>query len=55
MEKRKNCSINCSVKQCAHNMESENFCTLESINVGTHEPDPKVPECVDCNSFTKRS
>ena len=55
MEKKKNCSINCSVKQCAHNMETEDYCTLESINVGTHEPDPEVPECTDCNSFVKKS
>ena len=24
------------------------------VSIGTHEADPSVPECVDCNSFEKR-
>ena len=55
MEKKKNCNIHCTVKQCANNLEHEDFCTLEMVNIGTHESDPEVPECVDCNSFVKRS
>lgn len=53
--KKKNSNIQCTVKQCEHNLCSENYCSLDKINVGTHESDPTVPECVDCNSFTKRS
>ena len=56
MEKMsKNSSIKCSVGQCKYNMVSEDYCGLNCISVGTHESDPKIPECVDCNSFVKRS
>ena len=37
MADTKNSSIHCTVSQCAHHCMSENYCTLESINVGTHE------------------
>lgn len=53
--KKKNSCIKCSVSQCKYNMENENYCTLDCISVGTHEPNPTVPECTDCNSFVKRS
>ncbi len=36
-------------------MGSENFCTLNTIDVGTHESNPTLPECTDCNSFVKRN
>lgn len=55
MEKKKNSNIHCTVKQCANNMETEDYCTLDMVKIGTHESDPKVPECTDCNSFVKRS
>lgn len=47
----KNPSIKCSVQQCKNHANSENYCTLNAIEVGTHEPDPKVTECTDCLSF----
>lgn len=47
----KNESIKCSVQQCKYHACSENYCTLNTIRVGTHEANPKVPECTDCNSF----
>ena len=53
--KCKNESIRCSVSQCKHNMVTEDYCSLDSISVGTHEDDPEVPECTDCNSFCKRT
>lgn len=52
--KSKNPNIHCTVQQCSHNMCTENYCSLNAINVGTHEANPTVPECVDCNSFEKR-
>ncbi len=55
MDKKKNSCINCSVKQCTYNYETEDYCTLDRISIGTHERNPEVPECVDCNSFVKRS
>ncbi|MCL2055440.1 MAG: DUF1540 domain-containing protein [Oscillospiraceae bacterium] len=51
----KNPSIRCDIHSCQHNMNSEDYCTLESIKVGTHEPHPKMPECTDCQSFIMRS
>lgn len=47
----KNSSIHCDVTSCKHNMDSEHYCTLDSIRVGTHEQNPTVPECTDCMSF----
>lgn len=55
MNQKKNPSIHCSVEQCRHNMCSEQYCTLDMVNIGTHESDPSVKECVDCDSFEKRS
>lgn len=52
--KKKNPNIHCTVKQCEYNCISEDYCSLEMIKVGTHESDPKVPECTDCNSFVRR-
>lgn len=47
----KNSSIKCSVEQCKYHSNSENYCTLESIQIGTHEANPTVVECTDCESF----
>lgn len=47
----KNTSIKCTVQQCRHNDMSEKYCTLSSIQVGTHEVNPTEPKCTDCNSF----
>lgn len=46
-----NRSIKCSVTQCEHHSGAENYCTLDSIKVGTHEANPTVVECTDCESF----
>ena len=51
----KNPSIKCDVVSCKHNMDSEHYCTLDCICVGTHEANPTVPECTDCLSFEKKS
>lgn len=47
----KNSSIQCTVKQCKYHTGSENYCSLNAIKVGTHEPNPTKVECTDCNSF----
>ncbi len=52
--KKKNSNIHCSVTQCKHNMVTENYCGLDCICVGTHESNPTVPECTNCDSFVKR-
>ena len=55
MNDKKNPNIHCTVEQCTHNLCTENYCTLDQVHIGTHEADPSVKECVDCDSFEKRS
>ena len=50
MEKS-NTSIKCTVTNCAHHNGSENYCTLNSINVGHCGVAPTKPEGTECNSF----
>ena len=52
--KNKNSGIRCTVQACKYNMGTENYCSLDTISIGTHEANPTVPECTDCNSFVKR-
>jgi len=49
-----NKSIECTVKQCANHCGTENYCSLDSILVGTHECDPTVDQCTDCMSFHRK-
>ncbi|MBQ9964131.1 MAG: DUF1540 domain-containing protein [Clostridia bacterium] len=49
-----NKSIHCSVEQCRYHCGSDNYCSLNAIQVGTHEKDPTVCQCVDCQSFEKK-
>ena len=37
----KNESIKCTIKNCAYNAQSEDYCTLDAIKVGTHEMNPQ--------------
>ena len=46
-----NYSIHCTVKDCKYNNCKENYCSLDSIDVATHESNPTDVQCVDCNSF----
>lgn len=46
-----NPSIGCTVHQCAHHAKSTEYCSLDAIQVGTHESNPTVPPCTDCQSF----
>ena len=48
-----NKSIECTVQSCAHHCDSENYCSLERILVGTHETNPTMDQCTDCQSFKK--
>ena len=49
-----NRNIHCTVSQCMHNEVKENYCTLDSITVGTHEANPTQKQCTDCMSFELR-
>ena len=50
-EKKKNSNIHCTVKQCQHNMATEDYCSLDMVKIGTHESNPTMVECTDCTSF----
>lgn len=47
----KNPAIQCSIKECKNHCGSENYCTLQAIRIGTHEANPTMIECTDCESF----
>ena len=50
-----NKSIKCSVKTCQNHCNSEDFCSLNSVKIGTHESNPTVCQCVDCESFIAKT
>lgn len=49
-----NRAIRCTVTQCKHHCASEDYCSLDSIQVGTHEAGPTVKQCTDCMSFDRK-
>ena len=51
MMNKANRSIGCTVTQCEYHCENENYCSLDKINVGTHEQNPTNVQCTDCESF----
>ncbi len=44
-------SIKCTVSSCKYHAEQKNYCTLQEIQVGTHETNPTQKACTDCDSF----
>lgn len=44
-------SIKCTVQQCKYHCQDKDFCSLDCVNIGTHESNPTMSECVDCKSF----
>lgn len=51
-----NYSIHCTVRGCKYHKGDENYCSLDTIDIGTHEQNPTDEKCVDCRSFScKRS
>ena len=46
-----NKSIKCTVTQCANHCKTADYCALNTIQVGTHESNPTMCQCVDCESF----
>ncbi|MEL7624538.1 MAG: DUF1540 domain-containing protein [Clostridiales bacterium] len=49
--KSKNDSIRCTVQQCQYHAGQDQYCSLDKITVGTHEKNPTMVECTDCQSF----
>lgn len=50
MEKPNEC-IRCTVGQCRHHCGSQNYCSLATVQIGTHEAAPSMDQCTDCKSF----
>lgn len=48
---KSNKAIQCSVQQCRYHCAQGNYCSLNSIKVGTHEANPTDCQCTDCQSF----
>ena len=51
MNNTPNQSIKCTVNNCTHHCQDKDYCSLESIQVGTHETNPTEIKCTDCESF----
>lgn len=49
-----NKSIECSVTSCGNHCTGENYCSLDTVRIGTHECDPTREACTDCLSFVKK-
>lgn len=49
-----NQSIKCTVQQCKYHADTQNYCTLNGITIGTHEANPTQKKCTDCESFERR-
>lgn len=54
MNEQANKSIACTVSQCTHHCAMEDYCSLNKIQVGTHECDPTEEQCTDCLSFHRK-
>lgn len=48
-------SIKCTVQQCTYHCDDKDYCSLDSILVGTHETNPTMKECTDCKSFEPKA
>ncbi|MBQ5777411.1 MAG: DUF1540 domain-containing protein [Oscillospiraceae bacterium] len=55
MNENPNKSIQCTVTSCKHHCEASNYCSLNAIQVGTHEKNPSEKQCTDCQSFVMKS
>ena len=55
MMTNKNEAIGCTVNNCTHHAQGENYCTLNKIQIGTHESNPTKIECTDCESFVNKA
>lgn len=49
--KNANTSIHCTVCNCANHCQSQDYCSLNAVQIGTHENNPTEKQCVDCDSF----
>ena len=54
-ESSANHCIKCSVKDGKYHSGAENYCSLDCIQVASHEKNPTDERCVDCRSFECKS
>lgn len=50
-----NKSIKCTVTNCENHNKTQNYCSLDSITVGTHEANPTMCQCTDCENFVAKN
>ena len=50
---KNNQTIRCTVDQCTHHENTDNYCSLDAITVVTHEANPTMEQCTDCMSFER--
>lgn len=54
-----NCKANkciaCSVSNCKNHCNSSDYCALECVRIGTHEANPTMDQCTDCQSFQMKA
>ena len=43
--------IGCTIHNCENHCCCGDYCSLDKIEVGTHEANPTVVQCTDCLSF----
>ncbi|NLY71566.1 MAG: DUF1540 domain-containing protein [Clostridiales bacterium] len=48
-----NHSIKCTVRECAHHAQGDDYCALSQIMVGSSEPNPTDIKSTDCESFER--
>ncbi|MCR4924690.1 MAG: DUF1540 domain-containing protein [Clostridiales bacterium] len=51
MSRKANRSIECSIHECVNHCGAEEYCSLNQVKIGTHEPNPSNCQCIDCQSF----
>ena len=49
-----NPSIECSVQQCTYHASKADYCSLDTVQIGTHESDPAQGPCTDCHPFRRK-
>lgn len=50
-----NTAIECTVSECKNHCGNQNYCSLKSIRVVTHEQNPTEIACTDCSSFVPKN
>lgn len=48
-----NQSIGCTVTECSYHSQSQDYCTLDQIQVVKHHDNPQNVEATDCGSFER--